>query len=133
MRFFILILIIIPNVLISQNDTIYNKNNKIISINEKGIDFLVTKYEKILLNKNGVSGWRLQLKFQTKEDDILKLKLKFIKLYPDIPVYIEYKEPYYRIRVGDCRTKLEAIKIKNRINKHFINTYPVPEIINIYK
>tara|TARA_B100000902_G_scaffold18715_1_gene22401 strand:+ start:1059 stop:1460 length:402 start_codon:yes stop_codon:yes gene_type:complete len=133
MRFFILILIIIPNVLISQNDTIYNKNNKIISINEKGIDFLVTKYEKILLNKNGVSGWRLQLKFQTKEADILKLKLKFIKLYPDIPVYIEYKEPYYRIRVGDCRTKLEAIKIKNRINKHFINTYPVPEIINIYK
>ena len=133
MRFFILILIIIPNVLISQNDTIYNNNNKIISINEKGIDFLVTKYEKILLNKNGVSGWRLQLKFQTKEDDILKLKLKFIKLYPDIPVYIEYKEPYYRIRVGDCRTKLEAIKIKNRINKHFINTYPVPEIINIYK
>ena len=133
MRLLLFILAITPIALISQNDTIYEESNKIISINEKGINFLVNKYEKILLNKNGISGWRLQLKFKTKESDILKLKLSFIKLYPDIPVYIEYKEPYYRIRVGDCRTKLEAIKIKNRIKKHFANTYPVPEIINIYR
>ena len=59
-----------------------------------------------------------------------QLKLKFIKLYPDIPVLLEYNEPYYRIRVGNCRTKLEAIKIKRQISKKFPGAYPVPEIIN---
>ena len=80
--------------------------------------------------KNGISGWRVQLKFKAKEAEILQLKLKFIRLYPYIPVLLEYEEPYYRIRVGNCRTKLEAIKIKHQISKHFPNAYPVPEIIN---
>ena len=71
-----------------------------------------------------------RVKFKAKESEIVQLKLQFIKLYPDIPVFLEYHEPYYRIRVGNCRTKLEALKIKNRINKDFPGSYPVPEIIN---
>ena len=100
-------------------------------VNEKGIDELVMKYENILKNTDGINGWRLQLKFKAKESEIIKIKLKFIKLFPDIPVFLEYQEPYYRIRVGNCRTKLEALKIKDLIKRHFTDTYPVPEIISI--
>tara|TARA_B100000674_G_C37790620_1_gene891573 strand:- start:557 stop:949 length:393 start_codon:yes stop_codon:yes gene_type:complete len=100
-------------------------------INEIGIDNLVYKYENILKNTGGINGWRLQLKFKAKESEIIKIKLKFINLFPNIPVFLEYHEPYYRIRVGNCRTKLEALKIKYLIKKHFSDTYPVPEIISI--
>ena len=100
-------------------------------VNENGIDNLVYKYENILKKTGGINGWRLQLKFKAKESEIIKIKLKFIKLFPDIPVFLEYQEPYYRIRVGNCRTKLEALKIKDLIKKHFTDTYPVPEIISI--
>ena len=54
-----------------------------------------------------------------------------MRLYPKIPILLEYQEPYYRIRVGNCRTKLEAIKIKHLIHKDFHGAYPVPEIINL--
>ena len=130
MKKFILFFSIIPFFVNAQNDTTFSFNSEIISINENGIDALIEKYEHILKAKNGVDGWRVQLKFKAKESEILKLKLKFIRLYPEIPVLLEYEEPYYRIRVGNCRSKLEALKIKHQIRKHFPNAYPVPEIIN---
>ena len=120
---------LLPIITIAQNDTIYLKN-KNVSIYEKGLLPLIKKYNNILKERNGVNGWRIQLKFKAKESEIVQLKLQFIKLYPDIPVFLEYHEPYYRIRVGNCRTKLEALKIKNKINKDFPGSYPVPEIIN---
>ena len=119
-----------PFILNAQNDTLKNMNNQVISVNEIGINNLIQKYEAILKNKKGIEGWRIQLKFKAKESEIVKLKLKFISLYPEIPVTLEYQEPYYRIRVGNCRTKLEALKIKDKIKKEFRDAYPVPEIIN---
>ncbi len=126
----ILFFLFFPLFAIPQSDTTFNDSGNILSINEKGIDNLISKYENILKSKNGVEGWRVQIKFKAKESEILELKMKFIQLYPEIPIMLEYAEPYYRIRVGNCRTKIEAIKIKNHIRKYFPNAYPVPEIIN---
>ena len=133
MKKVIYLLFFIPIYMNAQSDTLFTKEKAIKSINERGINNLVSKYEKILRSRNGIQGWRLQLKFKAKETEIMQLKLKFMRLYPKIPILLEYQEPYYRIRVGNCRTKLEAIKIKHLINKQFPNTYPVPEIIDISK
>tara|TARA_B100000161_G_scaffold99559_1_gene70242 strand:- start:384 stop:776 length:393 start_codon:yes stop_codon:yes gene_type:complete len=126
MKVVVFIIYFFPILIFSQSE-----NNTFEIRNEKGIEYLVNKYENILKNTGGINGWRLQLKFKAKESEIIKIKLKFIKLFPNIPVFLEYQEPYYRIRVGNCRTKLEALKIKYLIKKHFTDTYPVPEIISI--
>ena len=126
MKVVIFIIYFFPVLIFSQSE-----NNTFEIRNDKGIEYLVNKYENILKNTGGINGWRLQLKFKAKESEIIKIKLKFIKLFPNIPVFLEYQEPYYRIRVGNCRTKLEALKIKYLIKKHFTDTYPVPEIISI--
>ena len=122
--------ILFPFLSVAQTDTTLSENGNITSINEKGINALVRKYENILKAKNGVEGWRVQLTFKTKQEEIKQLKIDFIKLYPGIPIYLEYESPYYRVRVGNCRTKLEAIKVKQQISKNFPDAYPVPEIIN---
>ena len=122
--------ILLPFLSVAQTDTTLSENGSAISINEKGIDALVSKYEAILKARNGVDGWRVQIMFKTKKEEIQQLKITFIKLYPEIPAYLKYEAPYYRVRVGNCRTKLEAIKIKQEISKNFPDAYPVPEIIN---
>ena len=122
--------ILLPFLSIAQTDTTLSENGSITSINEKGIDALVSKYENILKAKNGVEGWRVQIMFKTKKEEIQQLKITFIKLYPKIPAYLEYDAPYYRVRVGNCRTKLEALKIQRQISKNFPGAYAVPEIIN---
>ena len=122
--------ILLPFLSVAQTDTTLSENGSITSINEKGIDALVSKYENILNAKNGVEGWRVQLAFKSKEEETKQLKIDFIKLYPEIPTYLKYEAPYYRIRVGNFRTKLEAKKIQYLINKNFPGAYVVSEIIN---
>ena len=122
--------ILLPFLSVSQTDTTLSENGSITSINEEEINTLVRKYENILKARNGAEGWRVQLMFKAKKEEITQLKIAFIKLYPEIAVYLEYDAPYYRVRVGNCRTKLEAIKIKDLISKKFPGAYPVPEIIN---
>jgi len=125
--------ILFPFLSVAQTDTTLSEKGSIISINETGINALVSKYEAILKARNGVDGWRVQIMFKTKKKELQQLKISFIKLYPEIPTYLEYEAPYYRLRVGNCRTKLEAIKIKQEISKNFPGAYPVPEIINFHR
>ena len=73
------LLIIFPLLLTAQTDTTLAKNGDITSVNEKGIDALVHKYETILKAKNGVEGWRVQLIFKAKQEEIKQLKIDFIK------------------------------------------------------
>lgn len=130
MKKIIFLVLLFPFIALAQTDTTLSENGDITSINEKGIDQLVDKYETILRNKNGIEGWRVQLVFKAKQEEIKQLKIDFMNLYPEIPAFLEYEAPYYRVRVGNCRTKLEAIKIKHQISKNFPGAYPVPEIIN---
>ena len=125
--------ILLPFLSISQTDTTLSEDGSITSINEKGINVLVKKYKNLLKAKTGVEGWRVQIIFKTKKEEIQQLQIAFIKLYPEIPAYLGYEEPYYKVRVGDCKTRLEALKIKHQISEHFPGAYLVPEIINFYQ
>lgn len=53
-------------------------------------------------------------------------------IYPEIPAYISFKEPYYRVRVGNFRTKLDADKFRNKLNKYFKGCFVVNDFISIY-
>ena len=124
------LIILLPFLAVAQTDTILSENGSITSINEKGINALVIKYENSLKAKNGIEGYRVQLAIMSRGEEGRQLKTDFIKLYPEIPVYLKYESPYYRIRVGNFRTKLEAKKIQYLINKNFPGAYVVSEIIN---
>ena len=75
MKALVFIIYFFPVLIFSQSE-----NNTFEIRNENGIEYLVHKYENILKNTGGINGWRLQLKFKAKESEIIKIKLKFIKL-----------------------------------------------------
>ena len=122
--------ILFPSLLVAQTDTTLSENGDITSINKGEIDALVSKYKTILKNTGGVEGWRIQVIFKAKREDILPLQIKFSKLYPEIPAQIIFDSPYYKLTVGNFRTRNEAIKVKHQINKVFPGAHPVPIIID---
>ncbi len=119
-----------PIFVFSQSDTTFNTKGEIISINQKGVDKLVSKYKQILKKTGGVEGWRIQLIFKDQKEEILPYQIKFTNLYPEIPVQITFDSPNYKLTVGNFRTRNKALKIKHQISKNFPGAYPVPEIIN---
>lgn len=127
MRLFIIILFL-PFTVISQD----RESDKLINIKyEKGIDSLMIKNQEIINKNEGISGWRVQLTFKSTKEEIKKTRVNFRKLYPHIPTYLTYDPPYYKICVGDFRTKNEALKLNNFIRKNYVEAYPVQKIIPI--
>ena len=119
-----------PIFVFSQSDTTFNTKGEIISINQKGVDKLVSKYKQILKKTGGIEGWRIQLIFKDQKEEILPYQIKFTNLYPEIPVQIAFDSPNYKLTVGNFRTRNEALKIKHQISKNFPGAYPVPIIID---
>jgi hypothetical protein len=122
MKLILIILILIPFSIYSQNINIKY---------ESGIDSLILKNNTIQQKKDGVLGWRIQLKFKSTKEEIKKTRAEFMKLYPQTPTYLTYESPYYRICVGNFRTKNEALKLNNFIRRNFVEAYPVKKIIKI--
>ena len=52
-------------------------------------------------------------------------------MHPKTKAHLNYKQPYYKVRVGDFKTKLEALKYKNFIIKEFPNCFIVKDQIDI--
>jgi hypothetical protein len=122
MKLILIILTLIPFSIYSQNINIKY---------ESGIDSLIIKNNTIQQKKDGVLGWRIQLKFKSTKEEINKTRAEFMKLYPETPTYLTYESPYYRICVGNFRTKNEALKLNNFIRRNFVEAYPVKKIIKI--
>ena len=120
-----------PIFVFSQSDTTFNTKGEIISINQKGVDKLVSKYKQILKKTGGVEGWRIQLIFKDQKEEILPYQIKFTNLYPEIPVQITFDSPNYKLTVGNFRTRNKALKIKHQISKNFPGAYPVQSIIDL--
>ena len=129
MKKILFILFILPFLLNGQTDTVFSKKQEILTINQKGIYKLIYKYKEILKNKGGIDGWKIQITFKSKREDIIKVKKKFTELYPELLADITFESPYYKLIIGSFRTRNEALKIQHKINNVFPAAHPVPAIV----
>lgn len=97
---------------------------------------LLANYYKFLTeNKkvHGVPGYRIRIYSESgigAKEEQQKIRAKFISHYPDIDAYHRYDEPFFKVYVGDCRTKSEALILYDRVKKNFPNPILVPDYIN---
>ena len=60
-------------------------------------------------------------------------RARFNGLFPEVPIYREYVSPYFRVLVGDYRTRIDALKDFKRIKRYFPSAFIVPDRINYPK
>ena len=96
---------------------------------------LVANYYKLLTrNKqdSGIKGWRIRIYSKSgvgAKEEQQRIKARFLTLYPDIDAYYRYDEPYFKVYVGDCRTRSEALLLHDRINRNFPNGFIIEDKI----
>ena len=121
-----------------RSDSNYH-SGKLNIVQNPAIDTLISRY--ILMNKNmyqvndhfGMEGFRIQIyasnKRNAREESNITMA-KFLSKFPDIKTHQQYADPgYFKIRVGDFRTRTEAVKLFLLISKEFPDSYLVPDII----
>ncbi len=79
-----------------------------------------------------ISGYRVRIFFDNKQsarnESEATLK-KFKTSFPDIKAYRTYANPYFKVTVGDFRTKSEAMALLARIRRVFPSSFVVKENI----
>ena len=110
-----------------QNDTTSDKSNKIIIKKDYRIDKIIETHKKSYKEE----GYRIQLFSGNKKQPAREAKAKYISLRHDNKAHEIYQQPYFKVRVGDFRTKLEALKFQKEISSHFPNCFIVKDEIDI--
>jgi len=108
-------------------------------IQDSQVDSVLTAYDSIRYrsmenpDNKAIPGYRIQIYFDSgsnSSDRAKSVREAFTLLYPDIPVYVSWKAPNYRVRVGDWRTRLEAEKALQLIMIDYPNAWVIKDEIN---
>jgi len=100
------------------------------------IDSLVSNYVLLNKRKEGGEGFRLEIFFSSgvsARENAQKVRTEFLRSFPDVPAYMTFQSPNFKVRVGDLRTKSEALQLKERIKNRYPNAFLVPDQIQFPK
>lgn len=113
---------------ITEQNQVLNSDTGVLII-EKGenFDLLLQEY----LKQKKVSGYRIQLFAGGKRIDALKVKVDFMKLYPEQVPDIIYQQPNYKGRVGNYRTRLDANKYLELYKIDFPSAFIIKDYIKL--
>ena len=97
------------------------------------LDSLVARNIESNKSANGIQGYRVQIFFGSERKNATDAKTKLLQLLPDEEVYLIYQQPYFKVRVGDYRTRLEAEAVYRKLINDFDKAFIVPDKINLPK
>ena len=81
-----------------------------------------------------VPGYRIQIfkgSGNNALNDALVVRDKFTAKY-HVPAYITFNEPYYRVRVGDFRTRVDAIRFLQRIKRQYPLAWEIQDEVKFH-
>lgn len=96
------------------------------------INALISKQRAIYAADSTLKGYRIHV-FMEIGNEALKhaeeTKRRFENAFPDIPIYLSYSEPYFRLRAGNFRNRVEAEKCLRRIKPRFKEAFVTADAI----
>ena len=102
-------------------------------IQDDRIDTLLVRHIELNEQDPQIEGWRINIFFEAgnySKRQAIEAKSEFVNRYANVPCYLIFQEPYYKVRIGDYRTKMQAEKFLNEIANDYSNAFVVQDDIN---
>ena len=84
-------------------------------------------------NTPSSDGFRVQIYNGSDRKGAYAAQAKFQDKYPTVPTYLTYREPNFKVHVGDYRSRLEAEKMMEDLKDYFASLFIIEEKINLPK
>ncbi|MCA0427793.1 MAG: SPOR domain-containing protein [Bacteroidetes bacterium] len=97
---------------------------------DEDLDSLIYQHAENNKSRNTLDGFRIQLFSGSERNNANQLKAQFLRQYPEVPVYLSYQQPFFKLRAGDFRTRTEAQNLYHKLVKDFGEVLIVPDKIN---
>ncbi|AWO00956.1 sporulation protein [Chitinophaga alhagiae] len=102
-------------------------------VKDSRIDILIKK--QIYINTLAIRnqpGFRVQILTTNKRNEANDAKARAMQLYPEFRTYLDWEAPYFKVRVGDFKTRPEATELREKLSGQFSGgVFVVPTIINV--
>jgi len=101
---------------------------------DKLVDELVQKQVKLNEAGNSLEGCRIQIFTDSGNNSKAKALAAmddFRAKHPEVKAYLVFKSPNYKVKVGDFRTRLDAIRYLNQIAAEYPNAFIITDLINL--
>ena len=95
------------------------------------LDTLVSRVLEENRLEQKISGYRIQVYSGSNRHTANQVKSIFMTSYPQIKSYLSYSQPYFRLRVGDFRTRTESLQLYHLLlaDERFRSVLIVPDMI----
>jgi hypothetical protein len=95
------------------------------------LDDLIKRQKNANQLKQTMPGYRIQIYFGGVRQKASEIKIDFAEKHSDIPAYITYQQPNFKVRVGDFRTRLEAQKLLKSMEGEFTTMFIVQDEVKL--
>ena len=112
----------------------FSQNANVIVQQDSRVEQLIQRQKDIHNADNTIEGFRIQIFMESGNDAVEHANItmeEFKTNYPDIPIYLIFGQPYYRLRVGDFRTRLEAEKAYQTLSKDYKKAFITSDKIQL--
>ena len=96
-----------------------------ITVNEPPIIAEMMRSFEAANRSGGMAGWRVQLLATTNRQQLDSERQSFQYNYPNIPINWVHNRPYYKLRAGAFRTRIEAERLKYVLGRDYDGLYLV--------
>lgn len=129
MRGLIVILFLMLSVAVSAQDS--TANNNITVKQDAELTALLADYKAYNAKRDTRDGYRIQITYTDIRDDVYKSKAGMYKQFPELASYVEYEQPYFKLRIGDFKTRLEAANYLQQVIVVYPGAFIVKDKIKI--
>ena len=109
------------------------KSGQVKIIQDSRVDSIVQRHIQYNRSLDGSDGFRVHIFFDAGNQSLSRANQaarRYQMLFPGDTAYISFSEPYYRVRVGDFRTRMDAEGHLQKISAEYPNAFVIKDKIN---
>ena len=108
------------------------KPGRMVIIQDAAIQSRVNVYLSQQAKLNGIRGYRISIYFGSGQDSKKTAELtraNFVTRYPGVNCHTKFEYPYFKVYVGDFRTRSEALKFLKEIEYNYPDAFIREDIV----
>ncbi len=97
------------------------------------IERLLRTHKELVSSDNRINGFRVQIYSDSGNQSKLRTQRRqaeFARRYPEVPSYISFDAPEFKLRAGNFRTRLDARRFLEKIAREYEGAFIVVDLIH---
>jgi len=95
------------------------------------VNLLVKRHIAINSSKMSMPGYRVQVYYGGQRAKATEIRTEILRKFPQAAAYIIYQQPNFKLRLGDFKTRIEAMKLLDEVRHEYPQAFVVKDDVKL--